>query len=249
VVGDPIDAAVGVRRPGGADVNAGTNGATNAATNAREEVLARVRTALAGAPDAQPVPRRYRAAGEHLPGSPELLDLLAERLVDYKASVLRCDDANIPATVSGVLAERGLRRVAAPAGVPGTWLDGAEILRDGEPGRPPVGVGELDGVDAVVTGCAVAVAETGTIVLDAGPEQGRRVLTLVPDVHVVVVRAGQVVQTVPEGLARLDPHRPLTLISGPSATSDIELDRVEGVHGPRTLVVVLVALTAGPPST
>jgi L-lactate dehydrogenase complex protein LldG len=140
--------------------------------------------------------------------------------------------------VAGVLADRGLRRVLAPAGVPEAWLGGADVTRDAE---PPLPVEVLDGVDAVVTGCAVAIAETGTIVLDAGPDQGRRALTLVPDVHVVVVHAAQVVQTVPEAIARLDPRRPLTMISGPSATSDIELSRVEGVHGPRTLVVVLAS--------
>jgi L-lactate dehydrogenase complex protein LldG len=208
-------------------------------TTARDEVLGRIRTALGPAPSQGTTPRAYRTAGEHGPGSPALVELLTDRLVDYRATVVATTEPELPEAVARVLDERGLRRVVAPDGVPEAWLDGADVLRDG---AGTLAVAELDGADAVVTGCAVAVAETGTIVLDAGPDQGRRALTLVPDVHVVVVRAGQVVQTVPEAVARLAGgavDRPLTMISGPSATSDIELDRVEGVHGPRTLIVVL----------
>ncbi len=204
--------------------------------SAREEVLGRIRTALEGQAPAADPPRAYRAQGEHVAGSAALLELLTDRLVDYKATVVPCRAGDEATAVAAALAERGLSTVVAPVGVPGAWLGDVEVLRD----EPPLAVAALDGADAVVTGCAVAVAETGTIVLDGGPDQGRRALTLVPDVHVVVVRAGQVVQTVPEALLRLDPTRPLTMISGPSATSDIELNRVEGVHGPRTLVVVLV---------
>jgi L-lactate dehydrogenase complex protein LldG len=202
---------------------------------AREDVLGRIRSALAGQPPPAEPARAYRREGEHPPGAAPLLELLTDRLVDYRATVLPCRAAEVPAVVAAALAERGLRRVVAPPGVPAGWLGAVEVLRD----DPPLPVEALDAADAVVTGSAVAIAETGTIVLDGGADQGRRALTLVPDVHVVVVRAEQVVQTVPEALARLDPLRPLTMISGPSATSDIELDRVEGVHGPRTLVVVL----------
>jgi len=208
-------------------------------TAAREEILGRIRTALAGAAPAVEVPRDYRTAGNHPPGSTALLDLLTDRLLDYKATVLACAAPEVPAVLAGALADRGLRRIVAPDAAPTAWLagiDGADVLRDGAAILP---LADLDAADAVVTGCAVAVAETGTIILDAGPDQGRRALTLVPDAHLVVVRADQVVQTVPEALPRLTPHRPLTMISGPSATSDIELNRVEGVHGPRTLIVVL----------
>jgi len=203
---------------------------------ARAEVLARIRSALGtarGAPAA--IPRGYRAgAGLDVPA---LLGLLTERLHDYGTSVRRCTADGMARTVREALAERGARRVVLP---PGLGLDGAgpagvEFLPDN--GLSP---GALDAADGVITTAAVAVAETGTIILDGGPGQGRRALTLVPDYHLCILHASQVVGIVPEALARLDPRRPCTWISGPSATSDIELDRVQGVHGPRTLEVILV---------
>jgi L-lactate dehydrogenase complex protein LldG len=206
-------------------------------TTAREEVLARIRSALGPAPQVPEVARGYRTSGEHPPGAPELLDLLEDRLVDYKAGVTRCSADGVPAAVAGLLDRlAGGGRVVVPPDLPESWTAGADVLRD----DGSTGTDELDTVAGVVTACAVAVAETGTIVLDAGQAQGRRALSLVPDLHVCVVRADQVVQTVPEAVGRLEATRPLTWISGPSATSDIELNRVEGVHGPRTLEVVLV---------
>jgi len=213
---------------------------------AREDVLSRVRSALAGARPPGPVPRGYRAHGEHPPGDPALVDLLVDRLVDYKAGVRRTDAAGLPAAVAAALADglagrdlpgEGLRLVVPP-GLDPAWTAGGPGTVVVDDGR--LTAKELDALHAVVTASTVAVAETGTIVLDGSPDQGRRALSLVPDLHVLVVRAGQVVATVPEAVARLDPTRPLTWISGPSATSDIELVRVEGVHGPRTLEVVLV---------
>jgi L-lactate dehydrogenase complex protein LldG len=203
---------------------------------AREDILARVRAAL-GSPAPRPpdIPRDYRARGDEPPGSAALLDLLTDRLVDYRATVHRAAAADLPATIAAVLGSRGATRVVTPPGLPDGWVADA-VIDDGA-----LTAEKLEGTDAVVTGCSAAIAETGTVILDAGPEQGRRIITLLPDLHICVVRAAQVVQTVPEALARLDPARPLTFISGPSATSDIELDRVEGVHGPRTLVVVIVA--------
>ncbi|MFE1266877.1 lactate utilization protein C [Streptomyces sp. NPDC058757] len=203
----------------------------------RGRILARIRSAVAGAPEAPEVPRAY--LGRHVPDDPDaVVDLLHENLADYRARVHRSDGAGLPALVARLLDGHGARSVVVPPGLPEAWLaeSGAERVADG-PGLTPAA---LDGADAVVTGCALAVAETGTIVLDGGPGQGRRALTLVPDLHVCVVREDQVVASVPEALPRLDPLRALTWISGPSATSDIELDRVEGVHGPRTLEVVLV---------
>jgi L-lactate dehydrogenase complex protein LldG len=170
----------------------------------------------------------------------QTVDLLAENLADYRALVHRCTEAELAAVIAGLLAERGSRTVVVPAGLEPSWLAATDVeqIADRAENTPH----ELDRVDSVVTACAVAAAETGTIVLDGGPDQGRRRITLVPDHHICVVRVpDQVVSSVPQALRRLDPARPLTWISGPSATSDIELDRVEGVHGPRTLEVVLVS--------
>jgi L-lactate dehydrogenase complex protein LldG len=194
--------------------------------NARDAVLAAVRSALAAAPQGRvEVVRAYR----DLPDPAEVLDLFVGRVEDYRATVVRCSPSEVPATLAGLVAGRSF---VVPPGLP--WAVPGQQVDTG------LGSTALDAVDAVVTASAVAVAATGTIVLDHRPDQGRRALSLVPDVHVCVVRADQVVASVPQAVARLDPRRPQTWISGPSATSDIELSRVEGVHGPRTLVVVLV---------
>lgn len=211
--------------------------------SSRERILGRVRRALADVPRddtpyEQAVPRDYlREHGERTVA--RTVDLLAENLADYRAIVHRCTAAELPSVIAGLLAARESASVLVPAGLDEGWLAATEIARVAD--RPDSTPQELDRVDSVVTACAVAIAETGTLVLDGGPDQGRRRITLVPDHHICVVRVpGQVVSAVPEALERLDPARPLTWISGPSATSDIELDRVEGVHGPRTLAVVLV---------
>ncbi|MFD9242778.1 lactate utilization protein C [Streptomyces sp. NPDC059556] len=207
-------------------------------TDSRARVLARIRAAVADAPEAPDVTRDYRTS--HRPEEPDaLLDLLHENLADYRAHVHRSTPDGVPDLVARLLAEHGARSVVVPPGLPEEWLAASDAERRTD--APPLTPYALDGIDAVVTGCALAIAETGTIVLDGGSGQGRRALTLVPDLHVCVVGAPeQVVASVPQALPRLDPARPLTWISGPSATSDIELDRVEGVHGPRTLEVILV---------
>ena len=218
----------------------------------REEVLARIRAALAdGGEPARPASAGtgpapdgpdagngtgFRTEGDREPG--QLLDLLVERLTDYRALVRRTSPAELAATVNSALAERGARRMVVPPGLdPSVLPEGIEIVTDDGLSAP-----DLDAFDGVITGAAVAVAETGTIVLDGSPDQGRRAITLVPDYHLCIVRAAQVVEIVPEAVARLaaQADRPLTWISGPSATSDIELKRVEGVHGPRSLEVILV---------
>jgi L-lactate dehydrogenase complex protein LldG len=198
--------------------------------SARDVILARIAAARAGAPVPE-VPRDYSRTGRHAPGSTEALELLEDRLRDYKAGVRRCAPGEVPAAVSELLADES---AVAPPGLDADWAPTAEV-DDGS-----LSALDLDGFQAVVTGATAAAAETGTIVLDSSPVTGRRALSLVPDHHVCVVRADQVVHSVPELLARLEPRRPLTFISGPSATSDIELERVEGVHGPRRLDVVLV---------
>jgi L-lactate dehydrogenase complex protein LldG len=212
--------------------------------SAREEVLSRIRAALGAdgpsppeslthrLPQAGPA---YRTAGRL--DQPGLLDLLAERLADYRASVRRAPPDALAAEVAAALAGRGARRVVVPDGLALALPPDVEAVADD--GLSPQ---DLDAVDGVITEAAVAIAETGTIVLDGSPGQGRRAITLIPDYHLCLVRADQVVELVPEAVARLAAAaaRPLTWISGPSATSDIELSRVEGVHGPRTLEVILV---------
>jgi L-lactate dehydrogenase complex protein LldG len=214
-------------------------GAPPGARTAREEVLARIRTALGtgagGRGGGGEVPRDYRASASL--DAAALASLLTGRLHDYGTAVRHCQADGLAQAVRDALAERGARRVVVPPGLSleAAALDGVTLLADD--GLSP---GELDAADGVITTAAVAIAETGTIILDGGPGQGRRALSLVPDYHLCILDAGQVVAIVPQALGRLDPGRPCTWISGPSATSDIELDRVQGVHGPRTLEVILV---------
>ncbi len=192
--------------------------------SARDEILGRVRSALADAPAPPAVSRDYRRPFE---GS--VLELFVERVEDYRAVVSRCAPGSVADRVAAIL--DGARTVVPP-GLP--WRVPDVVVDSGFSAL------ELDDFGAVVTAAAVGIAVTGTVVLDHGADQGRRALSLVPDLHVCVVRADQVVAGVPDAVARLDPTRPQTWVSGPSATSDIELSRVEGVHGPRTLHVVLV---------
>ncbi|MBQ0995550.1 MULTISPECIES: lactate utilization protein C [Streptomyces] len=208
--------------------------------SARERILGRVRRALADVPPGEDAPVERDYLREHGKRTvEETVDLLAENLADYRAIVHRTDSEELPYLIMRLLAQRGSQYVLVPPGLPPEWMSAADPTRVHD--REVSTARELDQVESVVTGCAVAIAETGTIVLDGSPDQGRRRITLVPDHHICVVRVPeQVVGSVPQALERLDPARPLTWISGPSATSDIELDRVEGVHGPRTLEVVLL---------
>jgi L-lactate dehydrogenase complex protein LldG len=201
-------------------------------------MLARIRAATSDITSLPQEPRRYKAAGRG-PGQADeaLVSLFEERVSDYRATVRRSRAADAAQVIVNGVAARGARRIGVPRGFPAQW---SALLAGAVPDDPPLDVAALDALDGVVTTCAVAIAETGTIVLDAGPGQGRRAFTLVPDYHLAVVHTGQIVAAVPDAVAALDPARPLTWISGPSATSDIELSRVEGVHGPRTLDIVIV---------
>jgi L-lactate dehydrogenase complex protein LldG len=186
--------------------------------------------------------RRYLRA-HHDPAAHDIAALFAERAADYRAIVERVPESGLAAAVSSVLSARAATipgPFVVPEGLPAGWL--AELPAEITLARdePPLSAAELDRMSGVVTGCAVAIAETGTIILDHGPGQGRRAITLVPDFHLVVVREDQIAPDLADAFARLDPARPHTLISGPSATSDIELIRVEGVHGPRNLHVLIV---------
>ena len=210
----------------------------------RTAMLERIRAAVAaGAPATEPppVPREYQRQGTHAAGSDHVLELLVDRLLDYKAEVAVLGSAEeLPAAVDTALG--AARSVVVPAGLSGPARTGCAeagrtVITDGQPTvLTPV---ELDRIDAVVTAATVAIAVTGTIVLCGQTDEGRRAISLVPDLLVVVLRLDQIVETVPDGLRRLEPKAPLTMISGPSATSDIELSRVEGVHGPRTLRVLI----------
>lgn len=204
-------------------------------TSARAEVLRRISSALGESPALVDVQRRYRRAGADSGD----LELFMDRLGDYRASVTRTGLSLLPSCLSQILRRASSGSVLVPEGLPAAWLSelSPDVLTLHDETLTP---DQLDAVDSVVTSCVLAIAETGTIILDHGLGQGRRAVTLIPDHHIVVVRAEQVVRGVVEAVAMLTADRPMTWVSGPSATSDIELSRVEGVHGPRRLDVVLV---------
>ena len=222
------------------------------AADARADILHRIRSALA---DASPldIPRNYRTEDER--DRDEIVTVFAERVAEYRATVHRVADAEIAETVERIASEAGARRIGVPADLPQEWRPGGraeegaaeegaaeelELVEDAS-----LSVPDLDALDGALTACALGIAEVGAFVLDGGEGQGRRALSLVPDLHICVVREDQVVGLVSEAVRRLETSvkngRPLTFVAGPSATSDIELDRVEGVHGPRVLHVILVA--------
>jgi L-lactate dehydrogenase complex protein LldG len=212
---------------------------------AREAILQRIRAALHDVPaNEQPedvaVARDYRHSGTA--AREEVVAQFIERVADYKVLVRRVEEASLPQAISAACAERGVRRLVIPADLPAAWRPAqVELLPDA--GR--LSYEQLDTSDGALTGCALGIAQTGTIVLNGGAYQGRRAITLLPDYHLCVVFETQIVDLVPEAIAHLraavlSERRPITFISGPSATSDIELNRVEGVHGPRTLHVLVV---------
>jgi L-lactate dehydrogenase complex protein LldG len=200
-------------------------------SDAKTEILSRIRHALGDQSGSVTAPRDYHRALD--PGT-DVIDLFAHTAADYRATVHRSDPEGLPAAIAAVAHGH---RLVTPPGIPPHWTVGLSTIPD----EPPLTDAQLDATDGVLTGAAVAIAQTGTIVLDAAPDQGRRAITLLPDLHLCVVLADQIVGTVAEALTRLDPTRPLTWISGPSATSDIELNRIEGVHGPRNLHIFVVA--------
>jgi L-lactate dehydrogenase complex protein LldG len=203
--------------------------------NARHEILTRIKTAI-GPPDERvqtTIPRAYRTATD------DDLHTFLDRLAHYDATAHLVDPADRDQIINAKLEGR---RIVVPAGIPDPWTARIDPLRD----DPPLTPHQLDACDGVITTCALAIAQTGTIVLDGGPGMGRRALTLVPDYHLCIVRQEQIVPSVPEAIMNLeDPTRPLTFISGPSATVDIEMVRVRGVHGPRRLEVIVVRTPAG----
>jgi L-lactate dehydrogenase complex protein LldG len=199
-------------------------------TGARDEILARIRSAIADASASEPTP--------HVPfrEDVELTTLFVERVADYDVGVRFASTGELAGTVADVCRAHGAFRVAVPPGLPEAWTAaGVELVRD-----DGLAYDELDRLDGALTGSALAIAETGTIVLDHGPTQGRRALTLVPDLHICLVDEASIVARVPDAFERIRADGPVTFVFGPSATSDIELSRVRGVHGPRRLEVVIV---------
>jgi L-lactate dehydrogenase complex protein LldG len=223
--------------------------------SAREEILHRIRTALRDVPTAeQPqdvtVIRDYQHS-EAAAQQEEVIERFVERVAEYKVTVQRIEQTSLPEIIASICTARGIKRLVIPMDLPAYWLpSGAELLRDD---NAPISLSyeQLDTSDGVLTGCTLGIAQTGTIVLDGGAYQGRRVITLLPDYHLCIVFENQIVDLVPEAIERLSnavlrQRRPITFISGPSATSDIELSRVEGVHGPRTLDVLVVRISRSP---
>jgi L-lactate dehydrogenase complex protein LldG len=213
---------------------------------AKETILWRIRRATRDVPERErpedvSVERSYRDRDDA--DREEIVGRFAERVAEYRATVHRVKEDELPVAIEGILRDRGVERLVVPPLLPEGWIPSSiETLRDAA--SPRLTDEELDASDGALTGCALGIAQTGTIVLDAGPGQGRRALTLLPDYHLCVVREEQIVGLVPEAFAELEETvqgegRAITFISGPSATSDIELNRVEGVHGPRTLEVLI----------
>jgi L-lactate dehydrogenase complex protein LldG len=206
-------------------------------SGAREQILERARAALR-AGELPDVPREYMQAGSFELNGAELLELFERRVTDYGARVRRAAPDGVAAAAAEALHAEGAARVSAPAALE-LELEGVELVLD----DPPLPVEELERIDAALTGCGLAIAETGTIILDGLGRSGRRVISLIPDLHVCLVEPRQVVASVPDAIAALRQRGlhvgALTFISGPSATSDIGFERVEGVHGPRRLEVVL----------
>jgi L-lactate dehydrogenase complex protein LldG len=213
------------------------------ATEAREVVLGRIRKAIGGDTTAESagagwarIRREYRRSASRERG--EVIELLVDRMLDYDAHVVKVKQGGVAEAASRLLAGRGVKRLVVPAGLRGdVMVAGYEFVVDER-----LSAEEMNGVDGVVTESTLAIAETGTIVLQMTPGQGRRAITLVPDYHLCVVEAGRVVETVPEAMAKLQATAALatTFVSGPSATADIEMTRIKGVHGPRFLDVILV---------
>lgn len=212
-------------------------------SDGREAVLSKVRAALADVPAGESTEPVAPSPGARRPGK-VLLEHLAGRISEYRSVVSTVPPDGVADAVAAVLDRQGAGRIVVPADLPAAWRPaGFQLIED----EPLLATGVLDGADGVLTGSALAIAETGTIVLDSGHGQGRRALTLLPDLHVCVVDGERVVASVQEAVDRLDPRRPTTLVSGPSATSDIELARVEGVHGPRRLEVIVIDHQEGTP--